>query len=367
MNTREKAIAARLLFVLIISCLTLLLIGLVSVLDTPASYAVPNTPADAAQSDPADVPLEPSPMPEDAYTPLRLTFAGSCTAGSMLGSDSYGTFNNKLFSMGAGYFLQNLRPVLDADTLTVSACDVVLSDRNMLSPADRGAFSWYRAPASAAGIFTEGGVDVLSLHCYHPWDYGADGYADTKAALESAGLTWGDHGKAVYTERFGISIALYCRYVDDETDADAVRAWLETAADYDFVALYVTTPAEASHTPDEARKTTFRSFIDAGADLVVGTDTEKLQPWEDWGDGKIVYSLGNLLDGRTKYPEAYTALLGVELRVLDGEILGTEYTLTPCRTYNEDDPWQPYILENPEEANAVADFMNGLRDTPDME
>lgn len=366
MNTREKAITARLLFVLIISCLTLLLCGLVTFLDTPASYAVPNTPADAAPSASADFPLEPSPMPEAAYTPVRLTFAGSCTAGSMLGSDSYGTFNHTLFTMGAGYFLQNLRPIFDADTLTVTACDVVLSDREPLSPTDRGTFAWYRAPASAAEIFTEGGVDALSLHCYHPWDYGADGYNDTIAALEAAGLVWGDQGKAIYNEWAGISVALYCRYVDDEADADAVRAWLETATARgdDFVAVYIATPATVSYAPDESRKATFRSFIDAGADLVVGTDTEKLQPWEDYGDGKIVYSLGSLLDGRTKYPEASTALVEAELRVLDEELVGVEYTLVPCMTYDEDHPWQPYVMED---AEVLVDFMNGLRGTPEME
>ncbi len=366
MNTREKAITARFLFVLLIACLFLFTIGLVSLLNTDASYSVPTVPVNTAQDAAADTPLEPSPIPDDAYTPVRLTFAGSCTAGSMLGSDSYGTFNNKLFASGAGYFLENLRPRFDADTLTVTACDVVISDRNTLSPADRGAFSWYRAPVAATGIFTEGGIEALSLHCYHPWDYGAEGYDDTKAALEEAGLVWGDHGKAIYTDRFGISIALYCRYVDDESDAEAVRLWLENTGVYDFVALYITTPVTGTYVPDEARQTMFRSFVDAGADLVVGTDTERLQPWEDWGDGKIVYSLGNLLDGRTKYPQTSTALVEAEIRVLDGEVLGVDYTLIPCRTYGEDCPWQPYELPEGDEAKAVADFMNGLRETPDI-
>ena len=71
---------------------------------------------------------------------------------------------------------------------------------------------------------------MLSLHTFHSWDYGEAGYNDTKAAVENAGLLWGDHGKAVYLEQEGISAAVYCRYVDDETDADGVRAWLTSTA-----------------------------------------------------------------------------------------------------------------------------------------
>ncbi len=367
MNSREKALTERLLFGLAAACLTCGTIGMVAFLNTDASYPVPTEPNDTAQMGAVDEPLEVSPMPEDAYTPVRLTFAGSCTVGSMLGSDSYGTFNEKLNAEGAEYFLSHLREQLNADRLTVAGCDAVLSDNDELAAADRGVLAWYRGSSRAADIFRTGGVDLLSLHCYHTWDYGAEGYEDTKNALESAGLLWGDHGRAQYVEQDGITVAVYCRYVDDETDAEAVRLWLETASVHDFVALYITTPIADDYLPDESRQTMFRSFVDAGANLVVGTDTEKLQPRETWGDGEIFYSLGALLDGTTKYPEPYTALLEAELRVLDGELQDVEYTVTPCRTYAEDHPWQPYELpEDGDEAKAVAEFLNGLRETPEL-
>ena len=111
----------------------------------------------------------------------------------------------------------------------------------------------------------------------------------------------------------------------------------------------------------------FRSFADAGADLVAGTDTAFIQPAERWGDSMIVYSLGALLDGRTKYPEPYTLLLGAELRVLDGELTDVEYTLIPCRTYDEEHSWRPSVLTDTDEAAALTDFLNGKRETPVLE
>lgn len=364
MNSIEKTIVMRVLFVILGLAITSGLIALVTVLNTDASYPVPLEPNAEGLAAAEELPLEVSEMPEDAYMPVRITFGGICTTGSMLGSDSYGTFNELLAAESPAYFLEPLNDVFLRDDLTVSVCDTVLSDAEELAPASRTTLEWYRGPAEAARVFADGGVDVLSLHSYHTWDYGEAGYADTRTALENVGLDWCDHGKAVYHEQEGISAALYCRYVDDENDAEAVRAWLADEMNYDFVAVYIVTPPTGSYLPDESRQAMFRSFAEAGADLVVGTDTEQIQPCETWGDSKIVYSIGALLDGKNKYPDPYTLVLGAELQVIDGELQGVDYTLIPCRTYDDDCAWRPHPLDDPEEIRTVFEFLSGVRDTP---
>ncbi|MGN1345452.1 MAG: CapA family protein [Eubacteriales bacterium] len=367
MKVKEKIIVARLLYLLAAFCLTAALIGLAVILNTDASYAVPLDANDTAAVGTTDPPLEASPVPEEAYEVVRLTFAGSCTAGSMLGSDSYGTFNEMLTSSGPSYFLGNLEPMFAADDLTIAGCDVVLSDSDALESVERTVPEWYRGKASAAEIFSGSGVEVLSLECFHTRDYGNTGYADTKAALEAAGLSWGDHSRAVYYEKSGLSVAVYCRYLEDENDAAGIIAWLNGAsASNDYVALYLTTPETGSYLPDESRRTLFRSFVDAGADLVVGTDTASIQPCEKYGEGAIFYSLGALLDGASKYPDEYTLLLGVELQVIDGTLQKAEYTITPCCTYDNTHAWRPSILtaEDADTYTSVMDFLRGARSTP---
>lgn len=366
MKENEKRIIGRILFLFALVCFIGGLYTLGNILDTDASYTVPLEPGKTADAAAEDVPSEAIAMPEDAYSPVRLTFGGSCTAGSMLGSDSYGTFNALLAENGTAYFLEMLTPLLCADDLTMAGCDVVLSGREELTAAENRE-EWYRSSAEAARIFADGGVDVLSLHSFHPWDYGVEGYEDTRNALENAGLLWGDHGKAVYYEKAGISAAVYCRYVDDASDADNILAWLADASEHDYIALYITTPETESDLPDEARQAMFRSFAEAGADLVAATDTARIQPCERWGDSVILYSTGALLNGRTKYPESYTLLCGAELQVIDGEIRNVEYTFTPCRTYDDDHAWHPQVLENAEEYAAVMDFLNGNRETPHLD
>ena len=77
--------------------------------------------------------------------------------------------------------------------------------------------------------------------------------------------------------------------------------------------LYIT-DSEVSYTPSEIKQSLFRAYIDAGADLIVGTNASIIQPSEKYGDGFIVYSLGTLIDGASKYGEKYSVLLSVELR-----------------------------------------------------
>ncbi len=364
MNSTEKTIVRRVLFVILGIALTAGGIALMTVLNTDASYPVPLEPNGEALAGTEEVPLEVSEMPGDAYMPVRITFAGICTTGSMLGSDSYGTFNELLAAEGPAYILEPLNDVFLADDLTVSVCDTVLSDSEELVPAVRTTPEWYRGPAEAARIFADSGVDVLSLHSYHTWDYGEAGYADTRTSLEAAGLDWCDHGKAVYHEQEGITAALYCRYVDEEADADAVLAWLADAVLYDFTAVYIVTPPTGSYLPDESRQAMFRSFAEAGADLVVGTDTERIQPCETWGDSRIVYSIGALVDGKNRYPDPYTLVLGAELRVIGGELQSVDYTLLPCRTYDDECAWRPHPLDDPAEIQTVFEFLSCERDTP---
>ena len=364
MNSVERNIVMRVLFLMLGCLLTVGVIALVTVLQTDASYSVPLEPNAGAAAETEEVPLGAAEMPEDAYLPVRLTFAGTCTTGAMLGSASYGTFNEMLREKGTAYFLEELSGVFCEDSFTLASCDVVLSDREELAPAARTTLEWYRGSADAAMIFADGGVDMLSLHSYHTWDYGEPGYSDTKAALETAGLAWCDHGKAAYYEQDGISVAVYCRYVDDETDADAVRNWIAGAAEHDFTAVYIVTPVTGAYQPDDARKAMFRSFAEAGADLVAGTDTARIQPVETWGDSRIVYSLGALIDGKNKYPDLYTLVLGVELQVLDGELCGVEYTMNPCRTYDADHAWHPSFVTDADEVQVLEEFLSGVRETP---
>lgn len=302
--------------------------------------------------------------PADAYELTTLTFGGTCTPASMLGSDSYGTFNQAYKDNGADYFFAELANIFKRDDMTMVGCNAVFTDRNELATAEKESREWYRTLPEVASVFRAGDIDVLSLECERTMDYGVDGYSDTIAALEAQLLVWGDSEKAIYqTMPAGITAAIYCCTFAEDIVPE-IRSWIENAAQSnDFVAIYIT-DSEDSYTVTEEKKNAYHSFIEAGADLVVGTNGTKLQPAEEWEDGYIIYSLGSLLDGASKYPEKYTALLDVKIKSDHGEITDISYELLSCRTYDEKNFWHPQILENGEEKTQITAFLSGRQSVP---
>ena len=127
--------------------------------------------------------------PEDSRQVITVSFVGNCLVGSMLGSNAYGTFNEAIVTEGADYFLSGARPVLGADDWTVAALGSVFSD-NSYSPVEKDEENrtWYLSSSQGADVLASGSIDVVSLATDHTHDYGPEGYADTTAALEKAGL-----------------------------------------------------------------------------------------------------------------------------------------------------------------------------------
>ena len=290
--------------------------------------------------------------PSDSHQLVRLTFGGTCTPSSLLGSNVYGTFNSMKNELGTKYFFSRISDIFENDDLTLVGCNSVISDSDELSPST-DVSEWYLTSSDTIDIFTSSGVDALSLECPRNMDYGWVGFAALKSTVKNTDLMWGDSGKAIYQSFGDIDVGIYCCILR-ESDRDGIIGWIEGAAQRnDFVVLYVCDTDSGSKEPSDEKIALLRSYVDAGADLIVATNGTNLQYAEEYGDGYIMYSLGSLLDGSTKYPEKYTALLQVSLKSNDGEIFEVSYDIIPLRTYDDDHSWQPSVLEEGAERNAA--------------
>ncbi len=279
--------------------------------------------------------------PADSRQVLTISFAGNCIVGSMLGSSAYGTFNELLGTEGPGYFLSEAAPVLCADDWTVCALGSVLSDggHRPVDKADEDR-TWYLAPAEGAKVLSSGGVEVASLATDHTHDYGGEGYADTKTALQTEGITWGDDEKAVYLEKYGVRTGIYmCTLEDAENDLPRILEWIKNASGTcDIVAVYP--HGHMGMEPEEqAVLDAYCSMIDTGADLVLGTHSVRMTDAVSYGDGVIVPSLGSFLSGDTRFPEMKTGIFQVKLVCTGGNVESWSWEMIPFLAY--DRPWQP--------------------------
>lgn len=204
----------------------------------------------------------------------------------------------------------------------------------------------FRVPESRMHLMQEMGVDIVTLANNHILDFGTVGLLDSCDALDRAGILYVGGG-----EDFNRASALKTIVIGDKTigflgtsrvymDASwaagdshpgvfstydttlPLEAIKEARDQCDYLVVYVHWGVEREETPKDYQKTMGRAYIDAGADLVVGSHPHVLQPMEEYNGKTIVYSLGNFVFG-SSIPK--TALL----KVVWGEE-GTEVSLIPC-------------------------------------
>lgn len=214
-------------------------------------------------------------------------------------------------------------------------------------PADK-CFA-FRAPPSYARALRRAGFTVLNLANNHSYDFGADGEADTVAALERAGLRHtGRRGEIAFQRVGAVRVAVlgFAPNANAQSllDLEAARTLVERAdARADVVVVTMHAGAEGageSHVrpgretylgEDRGDVVAFaHAVVDAGADLVAGHGPHVLRGTEWYRRRLIAYSVGNFAghhNFRLAGPTAVSGILRVTLRA-DGTWAGGKLVAT---------------------------------------
>ena len=360
MTNRDKAKLQRIVFVFFGLAAAAALMVLCAVLLRSSNYGANIVPQSRAVPLETGAAQEPVAEPDYSYELAAVSFTGSLTPGSMLGSNTFGTFNKHVQENGPEFFLQDLSGYLKEDCLTVSLCDAVLSDSDSLKPAEKTVPAWSRGPVTNVDIFKKGGIDLLSVASSRIHDYGAEGFDDTVRAIFTNGLAVIPENDYVRFEFSGMSVAVISGVLG-ENDGAVRELAAKAAADCDLVAVYMSDTG-AGYQPSAEKTEAFRSFIDAGADLVAGTNGMNLQPVEEYNGGYIAYSLGCLIDGMNRYGERYSAILRCELRKSSGGEIEKVFGIIPLVTYTSESQWRPQVLTEIEMLTRVNAFLSGERE-----
>jgi poly-gamma-glutamate synthesis protein (capsule biosynthesis protein) len=205
----------------------------------------------------------------------------------------------------------------------------------------RKRFQFRMPPGTSAGL-KAAGFDLVLLGNNHVLDFGPAGFSDTLADTEAAGLPTVGAGltsaKALATRHLGIAgrsgagvsfigfasfPAERYGFTTEEAEAGPAKAGVNAdvaatlkairteAAKGSFVVVLAHGGSEYRFEPAPEIRARYRSFIDAGAGLVLGTHPHLLQGVEAWDGGIIAYSLGNFLFTGEREPEEalHSALL----------------------------------------------------------
>lgn len=282
--------------------------------------------------------VEPSDEPVgDGKEYFTISFVGDCTiAGNRFQSLSEGS---------ADYPFQNVADILQNDEMTLGNLECNLSDASLYSSS---MFS-FKAPTANANMLTSGGIDFVTTANNHTLDFGQKGLDDTFAALDAVGVAYGKDGACtVYETKGGLKVGIYCGYYALRADSiEAAVAQLKAdGAEYIICALHW--GDEGSYRPTALQQSIAHAAIDAGADVVYGTHPHVLQPIEEYGNGIIMYSLGNFCFAGNSFPRDYDSVI-VQItlcRDKDGSISFDSMQLIPCAisstTENNDYRPTPY-------------------------
>lgn len=241
---------------------------------------------------------------------VTITFLGDCTLGGEEKSrNSALGFVRRIEENGTGFPLRNLTALTLTDDATVANLEGVLTDRPLEKVKKKYNFS---GPSVYTQILTSGGVECVTLANNHSRDYGEAGYADTKAALEKAGVCWfGTDAMAVWRNDGGVMIGFigvattmsgnrYKRY------ARQMEALREMGCAAVITVMHAGT--EYSYTPDNYQKQIVSRAVACGTDLVIGHHPHVVQGYEEVDGVPVVYSLGNCSFGGTTHAKDSDAL-----------------------------------------------------------
>jgi poly-gamma-glutamate synthesis protein (capsule biosynthesis protein) len=221
---------------------------------------------------------------------------------------------------GVSKVLGSLLPLLRSNHIMAGNFEGTLSRGRKATPKSYN-FSF---PVSVLPRLHEAGFDYLSLTNNHIWDFGEGGFLDTLAALEGSALVTSGAGRDVKeaskpwisqagTEQVAVlSVGAYPTELngfDGRTEAAAEKdkpgilftgkgarkAVSEAFSGDTFNILYVHGGHEWQRKPAPEYEALYRSFVDLGADLVIGSHPHVLQRMEAYKGSLIAYSLGNFI------------------------------------------------------------------------
>ncbi len=298
---------------------------------------------------------------------ITISAAGDCT----LGTDEYfnaSTSLNAFYnSNGAEYFLRNVKPIFEADDLTIVNMEGTLTEETTRQDKTYA----FKAPAEYAQILTSGSVEAANLANNHSQDYGEKSYTDTIEALDAAGITNFGYDRTAVVDVNGVKVGLVGTYelADGMGCEDGMIANIKAVEEQGAQVVIVSFHwgLEKENYPTENQVNLAHSAIDNGADLVLGHHPHVLEGIEVYNGKNIVYSLGNFCFGGNSNPsDKDTMIFQQTFTVQNGELAEDNVTnIIPCRissdpSYNN---YQPTPLEGDEAERVlgrIEEYSSGL-------
>ena len=244
----------------------------------------------------------------------------STTGDMLLGGEFYDAELEK-YAGDHSFVLRNIRETLMEDDLTIVSLE--------------------SASEEDAAVLLAGGVEAATLANDTMHAAEAEQQQALRLALETSGATAVAAGEIAIREAKGVQIAMLsfdCTAGYDKLWAKVPQDVAAAKAQYPIVIASFHWGREGSYTPDGDQVQLGRLAVDAGADLVVGSHSRRLQPVEYYKGAYICYSLGNFCFAAEEKPSDMSSFIAqMRFRMRDGVIEKDGFRIVPIRISSRTD------------------------------
>lgn len=270
----------------------------------------------------------------------------SATGDFTIGGDSRKSssiFDKELEKQGGdvNFTMRNVRDIFLADDLTIVNFEGTLTDSTYIPPEKQENQFLFSAPPSYASMLSDNGVEAASLENNHIMDHGEEAYEDTKAALRDAGVVYSNSTEIGVIEVKGVEVAMLSYLCIDRYDElwDTVPADIAAAKEqYPIVIVSFHWGNETYYTPTNNQIKMGKVAVDAGADLVLGHHSHRIQPIVQYKGVYICYSLGNFcFAGNNKPSDMSSFIFQTRFRVKNGAVSNEGFRIIPIRISSRTD------------------------------
>lgn len=307
-------------------------------------------PAPGQTAQPGSAPT-PSPTPaiqQDGTTMITITATGDLTIGTNY--KAYKNMDSSIFGKelkkqdgDVGFYLRNIKDVLESDDLTIVNFEGTLADSATVPSEKKNNDYLFLAPTEFVSSLKDNGIEAVTLENNHVYDFGQDGYQSTVSTMQQAGIIYANSTTLGIFEAQGVKVGMLAYQTfnggyDKIYDAMPTDIANARAQDCDIVIVSYHWGEEKDYHPNDNQQKLGHATIDAGADLVLGHHSHRINPIEKYKDKYIVYSLGNFsFAGNSKPSDMLTYVFQIRFKYRSGALWSTVFRIIPCRISSKQD------------------------------
>lgn len=274
----------------------------------PAYVNLSPTPSQSVTK-PSPSPV-PTPSPSPSPTPRNISIA----AGGDVIFESY--VANAIDKNGLNSFTEDIAPVFKSADISIINLETAISTRGEKEKDKQFTF---RADSKYLQLLNNCGINFVSLANNHSLDFGTIALEDTMKNLTErnilyagAGKNMDEASKPVFINKNNTKVAILAsshvipvvgwnaglNKTGLATTYDPARLIAEirkARSEADIIICYIHWGEEGKTQPVDYQKNLAHSYIDNGADIVIGSHPHVLQGIEYYKNKIIAYSLGNLI------------------------------------------------------------------------